>query len=193
MKCNSSFSMGLLWGIEVVSFDLLCNMSHRKEQSKQSTCMKAYSLFNYLAFIYSTCIRDFAWLFSIIQGVPRACCGVGCHWSLFFISLFIVDFLPKFKVGHHPPLAGVHVEGKEWVLYQEVAISSKFRGSYLQIIPQGNNIWIYCCLMANCSCPCNSALSYSLKSESCILVLAFTCSLSPLHVCMVFPPLFSKH
>lgn len=42
-------------------------------------------------------------------------------------------------------------------------------------------------------CPCNSALSYSLKSESCILVLAFTCSLSPLHVCMVFPPLFSKH
>lgn len=41
------------------------------------------------------------------------------------------------QVSHHPPLAGVYSEGRDWVLYQEVAISSKFRGRYLQIIPQG--------------------------------------------------------
>ncbi|XP_052713315.1 oxysterol-binding protein 1-like isoform X2 [Crassostrea angulata] len=41
------------------------------------------------------------------------------------------------QVSHHPPLAGVFSEGRDWELYQEVAISSKFRGRYLQIIPQG--------------------------------------------------------
>ncbi|XP_048743920.2 oxysterol-binding protein 1-like isoform X2 [Ostrea edulis] len=41
------------------------------------------------------------------------------------------------QVSHHPPLAAVHSEGREWILYQEAAIASKFRGSYLQIVPQG--------------------------------------------------------
>lgn len=55
----------------------------------------------------------------------------------------ISDSLPKLKVSHHPPLAGVFSEGRDWELYQEVAISSKFRGRYLQIIPQGNSFSVY--------------------------------------------------
>lgn len=61
----------------------------------------------------------------------------------FGFFLRISDSLPKLKVSHHPPLAGVYSEGRDWVLYQEVAISSKFRGRYLQIIPQGNSFSVY--------------------------------------------------
>lgn len=43
-------------------------------------------------------------------------------------------------MSHHPPLAAVHSEGREWILYQEAAIASKFRGSYLQIVPQGKTL-----------------------------------------------------
>lgn len=60
---------------------------------------------------------------------------------VFFVC--ISDSLPKLKVSHHPPLAGVFSEGRDWELYQEVAISSKFRGRYLQIIPQGNSFSVY--------------------------------------------------
>ena len=44
------------------------------------------------------------------------------------------------QVSHHPPGLSVHSESiKEWTLYQEFLMSSKFRGQYLQIIPMGTS------------------------------------------------------
>jgi hypothetical protein len=44
------------------------------------------------------------------------------------------------QVSHHPPGLSVHCESiKEWTLYQEFLMSSKFRGQYLQIIPMGTS------------------------------------------------------
>lgn len=76
---------------------------------------------------------------------PHACCGGVRSKGPTKLCLFVCisDSLPKLKVSHHPPLAGVFSEGRDWELYQEVAISSKFRGRYLQIIPQGNRFSVY--------------------------------------------------
>lgn len=41
------------------------------------------------------------------------------------------------QVVHHPPTAASYTEGKEWILWQEFTMTSKFRGKYLQIIPMG--------------------------------------------------------
>ncbi|XP_046363584.1 oxysterol-binding protein 1-like isoform X2 [Haliotis rufescens] len=41
------------------------------------------------------------------------------------------------QVSHHPPTLAVYGEGKEWNLWQEFTMTSKFRGKYLQIIPMG--------------------------------------------------------
>ncbi|CAF0711571.1 unnamed protein product [Brachionus calyciflorus] len=42
------------------------------------------------------------------------------------------------QVSHHPPGMAMHVEStKDWKLYQELTVSSKFRGQYLQVIPLG--------------------------------------------------------
>lgn len=41
------------------------------------------------------------------------------------------------QVSHHPPVAALHYEGRDWECWQEFAMSSKFRGKYLQIIPLG--------------------------------------------------------
>ncbi|PAA85237.1 hypothetical protein BOX15_Mlig004611g1, partial [Macrostomum lignano] len=42
------------------------------------------------------------------------------------------------QVSHHPPAAAFHVESKAgWTTWQEFTMSSKFRGKYLSIIPQG--------------------------------------------------------
>ncbi|XP_077995182.1 oxysterol-binding protein 1-like isoform X2 [Glandiceps talaboti] len=41
------------------------------------------------------------------------------------------------QVSHHPPAASLHCESKEWECWQEFTMTSKFRGKYLLIIPQG--------------------------------------------------------
>ena len=41
------------------------------------------------------------------------------------------------EVGHHPPETAMHAEHKEWLFWQDYIMGSKFRGQYLQIIPQG--------------------------------------------------------
>ncbi|XP_056677456.1 oxysterol-binding protein 2 isoform X1 [Monodelphis domestica] len=42
------------------------------------------------------------------------------------------------QVSHHPPAAAHHVFSKNgWTLWQEITISSKFRGKYLSIMPLG--------------------------------------------------------
>ncbi|XP_045136068.1 oxysterol-binding protein 1-like isoform X6 [Portunus trituberculatus] len=42
------------------------------------------------------------------------------------------------QVSHHPPIVAQYVEGNTgWSSWQEFAMSSKFRGKYLQIIPLG--------------------------------------------------------
>ncbi|XP_064612386.1 LOW QUALITY PROTEIN: oxysterol-binding protein 1-like [Liolophura sinensis] len=41
------------------------------------------------------------------------------------------------QVSHHPPIAATHAEGRGWKLWQEFAMTSKFRGKYLQILPLG--------------------------------------------------------
>ncbi|XP_041723930.2 oxysterol-binding protein 1 isoform X1 [Coregonus clupeaformis] len=42
------------------------------------------------------------------------------------------------QVSHHPPAAAHHVfSDRGWILRQEIAVSSKFRGKYLSIMPLG--------------------------------------------------------
>lgn len=41
------------------------------------------------------------------------------------------------QVCHHPPIAALHVESDEWLSWGEWCITSKFRGKYLQVLPQG--------------------------------------------------------
>ncbi|XP_020896123.1 oxysterol-binding protein 2 isoform X2 [Exaiptasia diaphana] len=41
------------------------------------------------------------------------------------------------QVSHHPPASALYVEHKDWIFWQEFTATSKFRGKYLQIIPQG--------------------------------------------------------
>ncbi|EDV94494.1 oxysterol-binding protein 1 [Drosophila grimshawi] len=41
------------------------------------------------------------------------------------------------QVSHHPPVAALHCEGKEWLCWQEFSMTSKFRGKYLQVNPLG--------------------------------------------------------
>ncbi|KAL3281019.1 hypothetical protein HHI36_004243 [Cryptolaemus montrouzieri] len=41
------------------------------------------------------------------------------------------------QVSHHPPNAAQYCEGKDWVLWQDFVIASKFTGNEVQIIPQG--------------------------------------------------------
>ncbi|KAH8407179.1 hypothetical protein KR222_009978 [Zaprionus bogoriensis] len=41
------------------------------------------------------------------------------------------------QVSHHPPIAALHCEGKDWVSWQEFSMTSKFRGKYVQINPLG--------------------------------------------------------
>lgn len=42
------------------------------------------------------------------------------------------------QVSHHPPMAAIHCEGKDWACWQEFTMTTKFRGKYLQVIPLGN-------------------------------------------------------
>ncbi|KAH8383508.1 hypothetical protein KR009_009004 [Drosophila setifemur] len=41
------------------------------------------------------------------------------------------------QVSHHPPVAALHCESKNWVSWQEFSMTSKFRGKYVQINPLG--------------------------------------------------------
>ncbi|XP_033627071.1 oxysterol-binding protein 1-like [Asterias rubens] len=41
------------------------------------------------------------------------------------------------QVSHHPPAAAIHVDAKDWTLWTDITIASKFRGKYLQVFPQG--------------------------------------------------------
>ncbi|KAH8278482.1 hypothetical protein KR018_003879, partial [Drosophila ironensis] len=41
------------------------------------------------------------------------------------------------QVSHHPPIAALHCESKNWVSWQEFSMTSKFRGKYVQINPLG--------------------------------------------------------
>lgn len=37
------------------------------------------------------------------------------------------------QVSHHPPMAALHCEGRDWECWQEFTMTSKFRGKYLQV------------------------------------------------------------
>lgn len=37
------------------------------------------------------------------------------------------------QVSHHPPMAAIYCEGREWACWQEFTMTSKFRGKYLQV------------------------------------------------------------
>ncbi|CEF65395.1 Oxysterol-binding protein 2 [Strongyloides ratti] len=41
------------------------------------------------------------------------------------------------QVSHHPPAAAHYAEGKDWELYQDFLLTSKFRGKYLSVQPIG--------------------------------------------------------
>ncbi|KAI6175992.1 Oxysterol-binding protein [Aphelenchoides bicaudatus] len=41
------------------------------------------------------------------------------------------------QVSHHPPSAAHHAEGRNWIMYQDFTMTSRFRGKYLSITPTG--------------------------------------------------------
>ncbi|XP_030371516.1 oxysterol-binding protein 1 [Scaptodrosophila lebanonensis] len=41
------------------------------------------------------------------------------------------------QVSHHPPVAAIHCEGRDWTCWQEFSMTSKFRGKYVQVNPLG--------------------------------------------------------
>lgn len=68
---------------------------------------------------------------------------------------------PAVQVSHHPPMLAMHVEGKGWTSWSEFAISSKFRGKYLQVrqtakvkqwVTAGNSVCVRVCM---CVCVCS--------------------------------------
>ncbi len=71
--------------------------------------------------------RDNMWL---LQG----------HWfnpRSKWMRLEPIPFFSLLQVSHHPPAAAIHVESKDWTLWSDITITSKFRGKYLQVFPQG--------------------------------------------------------
>lgn len=43
------------------------------------------------------------------------------------------------QVSHHPPMYAAHVEHKDWTLWEEFTVTSKFRGKYLSVYPIGSS------------------------------------------------------
>ncbi|CAD5221266.1 unnamed protein product [Bursaphelenchus xylophilus] len=41
------------------------------------------------------------------------------------------------QVSHHPPATAHHAEGREWVMFQDFNMTSRFRGKYLSVTPTG--------------------------------------------------------
>ena len=41
------------------------------------------------------------------------------------------------QVSHHPPMFAMHVEHKDWTLWEEYTVASKFRGKYVACYPIG--------------------------------------------------------
>ncbi|GMS79066.1 hypothetical protein PENTCL1PPCAC_1241, partial [Pristionchus entomophagus] len=42
------------------------------------------------------------------------------------------------QVSHHPPAAAHHAEGRGWTMFQDFSMTSKFRGKYLSVHPNGH-------------------------------------------------------
>ncbi|KAH8388300.1 hypothetical protein KR093_003007, partial [Drosophila rubida] len=47
------------------------------------------------------------------------------------------------QVSHHPPIAAIHCEGRNWQCWQEFSMTSKFRGKYVQINPLGGAVALF--------------------------------------------------
>ncbi|KAI6241592.1 Oxysterol-binding protein [Aphelenchoides fujianensis] len=41
------------------------------------------------------------------------------------------------QVSHHPPSTAHHAEGRNWIMYQDFTMTSRFRGKYLSVTPTG--------------------------------------------------------
>ncbi|CAD5215316.1 unnamed protein product [Bursaphelenchus okinawaensis] len=41
------------------------------------------------------------------------------------------------QVSHHPPATAHHAEGRQWTMFQEFNMTSRFRGKYLSVTPTG--------------------------------------------------------
>ncbi|KAI1729052.1 oxysterol-binding protein domain-containing protein [Ditylenchus destructor] len=41
------------------------------------------------------------------------------------------------QVSHHPPTVAHHATGRQWTMFQEITMTSRFRGKYLSVSPQG--------------------------------------------------------
>ena len=41
-------------------------------------------------------------------------------------------------MSHHPPMFAMHVEHKDFTMWEEYTVASKFRGKYLVCYPIGN-------------------------------------------------------
>jgi len=44
------------------------------------------------------------------------------------------------QVEHHPPTVALYSEGKYWTMWQEFAMTTKFRANYVHLIPSGQSL-----------------------------------------------------
>lgn len=52
------------------------------------------------------------------------------YWNLRVLLTYL-------QVSHHPPVTAHHADGKKWTMHQDFAMTSRFRGKYLSVIPIG--------------------------------------------------------
>ena len=52
----------------------------------------------------------------------------------------VSNYLPphRHQVTHHPPMFAMHIEHKDFTMWEEYTVASKFRGKYLVCYPIGN-------------------------------------------------------
>ncbi|XP_014670942.1 PREDICTED: oxysterol-binding protein 1-like [Priapulus caudatus] len=75
------------------------------------------------------------------HGICCSCESTGFTFLFYISSVGIISAYTRSRdsgvVSHHPPAVAQYTEGRDWIMYQEFTMSSKFRGKYLNIIPLG--------------------------------------------------------
>ena len=53
------------------------------------------------------------------------------------VKFSVLNYTLNFQVSHHPPMYAMHVEHKDWTVWEEYTVSSRFRGKYVACTPIG--------------------------------------------------------
>ena len=73
------------------------------------------------------------WLMTFAKKCLHCMCSIMLHSQ----SVCGYLSLPLCQVSHHPPMFAMHVEHKDWTLWEEYTVASKFRGKYVACYPIG--------------------------------------------------------